>query len=60
MENPYHCCATCIHIRGTKSEKKTTYFCSRLGYETNTTYQFSCWEPKEEVLELMRKRGIKS
>lgn len=58
--NPYHCCATCIHVRGMKSDGRTTYYCSRLGFETKTTYQFSCWEPKEEVLKLMKKRGIRS
>jgi hypothetical protein len=59
-DNPFHCCATCIHIRANKSfnDSKTTYFCSRLGYETKTSYQFSCWEPKEAVKELMKKRGI--
>ncbi|NQD64551.1 hypothetical protein HP456_01265 [Bacillus haikouensis] len=59
-DNPFHCCATCIHIHSIKSSKdsKTSYFCSRLGYATKTSYQFSCWEPKEAVKELMKKRGI--
>ncbi|MEG9297937.1 hypothetical protein V6B33_15850 [Mangrovibacillus sp. Mu-81] len=58
--NPFHCCATCIHIRSSKSSKnpRTSYYCSRLGYETKTAYKFSCWEPKEAVKELMKKRGI--
>jgi hypothetical protein len=33
-----------------------TYVCSRLGYETKTSYQFSCWTPKPEVENLMKKR----
>ncbi|KSU63409.1 hypothetical protein AS034_03925 [[Bacillus] enclensis] len=58
--NPFHCCATCIHITASKqlNARKTSYFCSRLGYETRTDYRFSCWEPKEAVKDLMKKRGI--
>lgn len=50
----FHCCATCKHFRVEKNSK-TTYSCSRLGYETNPKYKFNCWDPKENVKELMKK-----
>ncbi|CAH0347147.1 hypothetical protein [Bacillus sp. CECT 9360] len=53
----YHCCATCIHFRAEKKEGKMSYFCSRLGYNTHTTYQFNCWEPTDKVKKLMEKRS---
>ncbi|WP_243385197.1 hypothetical protein [Bacillus kexueae] len=54
----YQVCAACIHFSIDKSVKPITYYCKRLGYETKPTYSFSCWTPKPEVVELMRKRGI--
>lgn len=51
----YHCCATCIHFRVEKREKGVIYRCSRLRYETKPSYQFHCWEPKEQVRRLMEK-----
>ncbi|WP_121612070.1 hypothetical protein [Mesobacillus foraminis] len=57
MKGSYHACATCIHFVAKRIDGKMAYFCGRLGYETKTTYQFKCWEPKEKVKELMNKRG---
>ncbi|UOE92650.1 hypothetical protein [Alkalihalobacillus sp. LMS39] len=54
--NPYHCCATCKHFRVTKQHGKRIRFCQRLGYQTEPTYQFQCWDPKDQVLTLMKKR----
>ncbi|AST91649.1 hypothetical protein ACWE42_13245 [Sutcliffiella cohnii] len=54
----FHACATCKHFRVNKESTKTTYKCGRLGYETKPAYQFHCWDPKDVVLQLMKKRGI--
>ncbi len=53
----FHCCATCIHFKIKKEANgnKTVRYCGRLGFETKPTYQFNCWEPKELVLNLMKK-----
>lgn len=53
MKN-FHCCATCIHF-SVKKDKKTVHFCERLGFETKSTYQFNCWNPKENVKRLIEK-----
>ncbi|MDQ0337510.1 hypothetical protein J2S00_000280 [Caldalkalibacillus uzonensis] len=55
----FHCCATCIHFKVEKGHSHITYRCARLGYETKPAYQFNCWEPKENVRQLMTKRGIR-
>ncbi|UCZ55427.1 hypothetical protein LGQ02_10760 [Bacillus shivajii] len=55
MMKKFHCCATCIHFRAQKTKERMTYYCSRLGYETKPTYEFNCWEPKEQVKKLMEK-----
>lgn len=52
----YHCCATCKSFTVEKAAEKTIYRCSRLGFETKTTYQFTCWDPTEKVIALMKKR----
>ncbi|MDQ0228824.1 hypothetical protein J2S19_000074 [Metabacillus malikii] len=54
----YQVCATCIHFKVNKNKHKTNYICSRLNYETKSTYSFSCWNPKQKVLKLMEKRGV--
>ncbi|MFC3884877.1 hypothetical protein ACFOU2_15950 [Bacillus songklensis] len=51
----FHCCATCIHFKPVKTERGMTYFCSRLGYETDPKYQFNCWSPTETVRKLIEK-----
>lgn len=56
MKNPFHNCATCIHFRAVRNDGKMAYFCSRLGFETKTTYVFDCWTPKPQVIQLMEKR----
>ena len=58
LTNRFHACATCIHYKVIKEDKKITYQCSRLGYETNPKYQFHCWQPTEVVKQLMKKEGI--
>lgn len=50
----FHCCATCVHFKVEKNPR-TTYRCSRLGYDTNPKYKFNCWDPKENVRALMNK-----
>ncbi|PAD68105.1 hypothetical protein CHH83_15520 [Bacillus sp. 7586-K] len=56
-KDAYHVCATCIHFRAFRSNSKMKYICNRLLYETKPSYSFSCWEPKEHVKKLMKKRG---
>lgn len=51
----FHCCATCRHFKAEKQADGMKYYCSRLGYETRTTYKFNCWSPKEQVIKLMKK-----
>ncbi|MBU7593223.1 MULTISPECIES: hypothetical protein [Metabacillus] len=53
----YQVCATCIHFKAIRKDKKMIYYCSRLKYETKPTYSFNCWNPKEHVKRLMEKRG---
>jgi ribosomal protein L37AE/L43A len=53
----YHCCATCNHFRAERKNEKMIYFCSRLGYETKTTYKFNCWNPKEKIKNRIEKEG---
>jgi hypothetical protein len=55
--NPFHCCATCKHFQVTKRQSDMAYLCERLGYETKPAYTFNCWNPKEHVLTLMKKRN---
>lgn len=57
-KNQYHACATCVNFVSTRKDKKMVYFCSRLGYETKTDYVFDCWEPKENILKLIKKQGL--
>ncbi|OZM57467.1 hypothetical protein CIB95_08415 [Lottiidibacillus patelloidae] len=56
INSSFHCCATCQHFVVVKENRKTSYYCSRLKYETKPKYQFSCWNPKEQVVSLMEKR----
>jgi hypothetical protein len=56
MTKCFHCCATCRHFTAEKKDGGgMRYHCIRLGYETKTTYQFSCWDPKDQVKKLIRK-----
>ncbi|MBP0727012.1 hypothetical protein J5Y03_17780 [Bacillus sp. RG28] len=54
--NSFHVCATCVHFLAKRTDAKMTYICSRLGFETKTSYSFKCWEPKPTVVQLMEKR----
>ncbi|MBM6619310.1 hypothetical protein [Bacillus suaedaesalsae] len=56
--HPFHACATCIHYTVDKTDKGVSFRCSRLGFATNPKYQFNCWTPKENVVQLMKKRGF--
>nr|WP_109690726.1 hypothetical protein [Tumebacillus permanentifrigoris] len=49
----FHCCATCRHYTILKSPTGTVTRCSRLQYETQPTYKFDCWDPKDQVRKLM-------
>ncbi|WP_079509490.1 hypothetical protein [Mesobacillus jeotgali] len=53
--NRFHACATCVNFQAEKQNGKMRYYCSRLGYETKSHYQFACWDPKEHVKNLMSK-----
>jgi hypothetical protein len=53
----YQVCATCIYFQAERIDHKMRYFCSRLKYETKSSYSFNCWSPKEHVIKLMEKRG---
>ncbi|MEH7302259.1 hypothetical protein [Neobacillus drentensis] len=55
----YHCCATCKHFKIEKKSSNIAYFCSRLGYQTKTNYKFNCWDPKEQIKNLMADRNKK-
>nr|WP_090744424.1 hypothetical protein [Mesobacillus persicus] len=55
MVNRFHACATCVHFCANRTENGMKYVCSRLGFETKTSYQFNCWDPKPHVLKLMVK-----
>jgi hypothetical protein len=57
-KNSFHACATCIHYKVEKNNNEVIYKCSRLGFETKPTHKFNCWTPKEQVLKLMKKRGL--
>ncbi|MCG1023113.1 hypothetical protein EKQ44_15845 [Sutcliffiella horikoshii] len=59
MTNRFHACATCQHYQVQKWASATIYRCSRLGYETKPHFKFDCWQPKENVLQLMKKEEIK-
>ncbi|KMJ60492.1 hypothetical protein AB685_02175 [Bacillus sp. LL01] len=58
--NRFHACATCKHYQVIKLERGTVYRCSRLGYETKPHFKFNCWQPKENVLQLMKKEQRKT
>lgn len=52
----YHCCATCIHFKAIKLEKNMKYLCTRLGFETKTSYKFDCWNPRDDIKLNMNKK----
>ncbi|KEO82278.1 hypothetical protein [Tumebacillus flagellatus] len=56
MSKNFHCCATCQHYRILKTPSGTATRCDRLGYETKPAYQFNCWNPKDQVRQLIDKR----
>jgi hypothetical protein len=55
--NRYRCCATCVNFKAEKTNQGMRYFCVRLGFDTKPDYQFNCWDPKPNVVELMKKEG---
>ncbi|HEY9576377.1 MAG TPA: hypothetical protein VIR64_01765 [Pseudobacillus sp.] len=52
----FHACATCRHFQPLKTEKGMRYYCARLQYETKPRYQFNCWDPKDQVVKLLKKK----
>lgn len=54
--NHFHACATCRHFQPVKEEKGIRYYCARLKYETKPGYQFNCWDPKDQVVKLLKKK----
>ncbi|MFK2824161.1 hypothetical protein QYG89_00435 [Bacillus sp. B190/17] len=52
----FHVCATCRYFQPVKQETGMRYDCSRLKYETKPTYQFHCWNPKDHVVTLLKKK----
>ncbi|WP_462409679.1 hypothetical protein [Neobacillus sp. Marseille-QA0830] len=48
MKN-YHCCATCKNFQAERKNGQMVYLCSRLGYQTKTTYKFNCWDPRDDI-----------
>jgi len=57
--NRFHACATCQHYQVIKLPDRNVYRCSRLGFETKPHFAFNCWQPKDKVLQLMKKQGIR-
>ncbi|MFC7370233.1 hypothetical protein ACFQPF_00895 [Fictibacillus iocasae] len=55
----FHCCATCVHFASLKAKDGMRYHCVRLQYETKPEYTFNCWDPKENVKQLMKKSNEK-
>ncbi|WHY69197.1 hypothetical protein QNH17_11410 [Neobacillus sp. SuZ13] len=49
----FHCCATCRHFKAEKRAEGMHYYCSRLGFETKTSYKFNCWSPKENIKKMI-------
>ncbi|KMY56188.1 hypothetical protein AC623_12085 [Bacillus sp. FJAT-27231] len=54
--NHFHACATCRHFQPSKTEEGMRYDCTRLQYETKPHYQFNCWDPKDKVVKLLKKK----
>lgn len=54
--NHFHACATCRHFQPLKMEQGMRYYCARLQYETKPAYQFNCWNPKDQVVKLLKKK----
>ncbi|MFC0271673.1 hypothetical protein ACFFIX_09415 [Metabacillus herbersteinensis] len=54
----YQVCASCTHFQAFRLNSKMVYHCSRLGFETKPAYSFTCWSPKEHIVNLMKKRGV--
>lgn len=58
MDKKFHACATCKNFIAQRKSGEMTYKCSRLGFDTKPSYQFNCWDPKDHVKKLMKKRSI--
>lgn len=54
MPKDYHCCATCRHFSIRRKEDRVEIRCARLGYQTKTSYQFNCWNPREDIRQRMQ------
>ncbi|WP_316246606.1 hypothetical protein [Sutcliffiella horikoshii] len=56
--NRFQACATCKHYQVLKLNTRTVYRCSRLGFDTKPHYKFDCWQPKDNIIQLMKKEQI--
>ena len=54
----FHCCATCIDFSSEKATKGMYYKCKRLGFQTEPSHKFNCWNPKENIRKLMEKQTL--
>ncbi|MGV3489305.1 MAG: hypothetical protein ACO1OC_12080 [Tuberibacillus sp.] len=54
--NHYHHCASCRHFGFQDEDGKKVPMCTRLGYRTQPSYQFNCWDPKPRVKAAMEKK----
>lgn len=54
MAKDYHCCATCVHFRALRRDSGPMAVCSRLGYQTKSSYRFNCWQPRPDIVAKMR------
>ncbi|MFB5189894.1 hypothetical protein KKP3000_003285 [Alicyclobacillus fastidiosus] len=57
MKKSYHCCATCQHFRIGREAERVYIRCERLGYATQSHFQFSCWNPRVDIVEKMRRQS---
>ncbi|WP_231373234.1 MULTISPECIES: hypothetical protein [Bacillaceae] len=58
LNTRFHACATCRHFEAVKTSANMIYRCRRLGFETNPSYRFNCWDPKDNVRKLMEKEQV--
>lgn len=54
----YHHCASCRHFGHRDENGRKIPMCLRLGYRTNPSYQFNCWDPKPRVKAADRKSVV--
>lgn len=55
MKKDIHCCATCVNFKASRTDNGMKYECVRLGFDTQPSYKFNCWDPKEHVKKWLEK-----